>query len=138
MMAMPAAWASRTVAKRAGAPATVFFPRPTPPAKAEKVARWGAQVELEGEVWDDANVAALARAKRDGLCYVHPFADREVIVAIDSKSWRLARLGKQRGDPVRFIDDRIFADHKRAEWEILKIRWQRLTDSPLPNSADAE
>ena len=67
-----------------------------------------------------------------------PLADREVIVAIDSKSWRLARLGKQRGDPVRFIDDRIFADHKRAEWEILKIRWQRLTDSPLPNSADAE
>jgi threonine dehydratase len=63
----------------AGAPATVFFPRPTPPAKAEKVERWGAQVELEGEVWDDANVAALARAKRDGLCYVHPFADREVI-----------------------------------------------------------
>src|SRR6185295_11551259 len=62
-----------------------------------------------------------------------PLADREVIVAIDSKSWRLARLGKQRGDPVRFIDDRIFADHKRAEWEILKIRWQRLTDSPLPN-----
>jgi threonine dehydratase len=63
----------------AGAPATVFFPHCTPPAKAEKVERWGAKVVLEGEVWDDANVAALEMARREGLCYVHPFADREVI-----------------------------------------------------------
>lgn len=67
-----------------------------------------------------------------------PLAGREVIVAIDAKSWRLARLGEHRGDPVRFIDDRIFTDPKRAEWEILKIRWHQLTGSPLPNSADAE
>jgi len=67
-----------------------------------------------------------------------PLAGREVIVAIDSKSWRLARLGEHRGDPVRFIDDRIFTDPKRAEWEILKMRWQRLTGTPLPQSADAE
>ena len=67
-----------------------------------------------------------------------PLAGREVIVAIDSKSWRLAQLGEHRGDPVRFIDDRIFTDPKRAEWEILKMRWLRLTGSPLPNSADAE
>jgi hypothetical protein len=67
-----------------------------------------------------------------------PLADREVIVAIDSKSWRLARLGRNRGDPVRFIDERVFTDHRRAEWEILKMRWQRLTGTPLPNSAEAE
>jgi hypothetical protein len=67
-----------------------------------------------------------------------PIAGREVIVAIDLKHWRLASLGEHRGDPLRFIDDRIFTDHKRAEWEVLKMRWQRLTGSPLPNSADAE
>ena len=67
-----AGWIART-------PATVFFPRPTPPAKAEKVERWGAKVILEGEVWDDANVAALEMARREGLCYVHPFADGQVI-----------------------------------------------------------
>lgn len=67
-----------------------------------------------------------------------PLADREVIVAIDSKHWRLARLGKNRGDPVRFIDERVFTDHRRAEWEVLKMRWQRLTGAPLPNSAEAE
>jgi hypothetical protein len=68
-----------------------------------------------------------------------PIAGREVIIALDSnKGWRLARLGARRGDPVRFIDDRVFTDHKRAEWEILKMRWQRLTGTPLPQSADAE
>lgn len=33
----------------------------------------------EGEVWDDANRAALETAEREGLTYVHPFADPEVI-----------------------------------------------------------
>lgn len=68
-----------------------------------------------------------------------PIAGREVIIAIEpNKAWRLARLGEHRGDPVRFIDDRIFTDHKRAEWEILKLRWQRLTGTPFTNPADAE
>jgi len=30
-------------------------------------------------VWDDAERAALARAERDGLAYIHPFADPAVI-----------------------------------------------------------
>src|SRR5262245_44790491 len=61
-----------------------------------------------------------------------PLAGREVIVAVEpNKRWRLANLGEHRGDPVRFIDDRIFTDHKRAEWEILKLRWQRLMGTKL-------
>ncbi|HEY3109228.1 MAG TPA: threonine/serine dehydratase [Chloroflexota bacterium] len=63
----------------AGTPATVYLPRNTPPAKAEKLAGWGARVVVEGEVWDDANRLALAAAEREGLTYVHPFADRRVI-----------------------------------------------------------
>lgn len=63
----------------AGTPATVYFPRPTPSAKVERVERWGARVVLEGDVWDEANDAAKAHAERDGLAYVHAFADREVI-----------------------------------------------------------
>jgi threonine dehydratase len=34
---------------------------------------------LEGNVWDDAEEAALARSKRDELTYIHPFADPAVI-----------------------------------------------------------
>ena len=61
-----------------------------------------------------------------------PIAEREVIIAVEpGKKYRLARMGKRRGAPVSYIDDRIFTDHKRAEYEILKMRWRRLTDLPL-------
>jgi threonine dehydratase len=32
-----------------------------------------------GDVWDDAHAAALEHATRDGLTYVHPFADPAVV-----------------------------------------------------------
>jgi threonine dehydratase len=63
----------------AGAPATIYLPHNVPPAKGVKLERWGARVVWEGEVWDDANRAALEAAEREGLTYVHPFADPEVI-----------------------------------------------------------
>ncbi len=60
-------------------PATIYIPRNTPRAKAEKLESWGAQVIVEGQVWDDANHAALAAADREGMTYFHPFADPAVI-----------------------------------------------------------
>jgi threonine dehydratase len=62
-----------------GAPVTIYLPANVPPAKAAKLERWGARVVWEGEVWDDANAAALAAAGREGTTYVHPFADVEVM-----------------------------------------------------------
>lgn len=62
-----------------GAKAVIFLPTSTPEAKAEKLRAWGAEVVIEGAVWDDANEAALARAERDGLTYIHAFADPAVI-----------------------------------------------------------
>jgi threonine dehydratase len=63
----------------AGVPATIYLPANVPLAKAEKLERWEAQVVWEGEIWDDANAAALAAAEREGMTYVHPFADSEVM-----------------------------------------------------------
>jgi threonine dehydratase len=60
-------------------PATIFIPRNTPRAKAEKLESWGARVIVEGQVWDDANKAALALAERENMSYFHPFADPAVI-----------------------------------------------------------
>ena len=34
---------------------------------------------MSGEVWDDSNREALHHAVTEGLAYVHPFADPEVI-----------------------------------------------------------
>jgi threonine dehydratase len=63
----------------AGTSATIYLPHNVPPSKAVKLERWGARVVWEGEVWDDANRAALEAAQREGLTYVHPFADPQVI-----------------------------------------------------------
>ena len=60
-------------------PVTVYLPRSTQPAKIEKLKTWGAQVILEGEVWDDANKAALLAAEQQQLAYFHAFADPDVI-----------------------------------------------------------
>jgi threonine dehydratase len=63
----------------AGVPTTVYLPRAAPKHKAEGIAAWGARVEIVGEVWDDANEAALAAAAASGAAYLHPFADARVI-----------------------------------------------------------
>lgn len=62
-----------------GTQAVIYLPRSTPAAKAEKLKAWGAEVVIEGDVYDDANEAALARAERDGLTYIHAFANPAVI-----------------------------------------------------------
>jgi threonine dehydratase len=67
------------VAREAGVPARVFVPRGVSPAKARKIESYGAKLEKVGEVFDEANRAALEVA-RGGLTYVHPFDD-PIIVA---------------------------------------------------------
>ncbi|MEM7124507.1 MAG: pyridoxal-phosphate dependent enzyme [Pseudomonadota bacterium] len=66
-------------AHHAGVPAVIFLPTSTPSAKADAIRNWGADVVVEGAVWDDANAAALAAAGERGMTYVHPFADPAVI-----------------------------------------------------------
>lgn len=56
-------------------PAIIYLPYNTPPKKAKKLEEWGAEVVMDGAVWDDANRAALFRAEQDRLVYFHPFAD---------------------------------------------------------------
>lgn len=60
-------------------PVTVFLPRSTPSAKAEKLRQWGAEIIFEGDVWDEANLRALDVAEREGKAYIHPFSDPLVI-----------------------------------------------------------
>jgi len=60
-------------------PTTVYLPGRTAEAKARRIEAWGARVIRAGDVWDDAHAAALAHATRDGLTYVHPFADPAVV-----------------------------------------------------------
>lgn len=61
------------------APATIFLPRSVAADKIARLDAWGARVVMSGEVWDDSNRAALQHAEAEGLAYIHPFADPEVI-----------------------------------------------------------
>jgi threonine dehydratase len=63
----------------AGVPVTIYLPGNTPPSKADNLRRWGAEVHIHGDVWDDANEEALKVAERDGKTYIHPFADAQLI-----------------------------------------------------------
>ncbi|MEE8534714.1 MAG: threonine/serine dehydratase [Kiloniellales bacterium] len=64
---------------RAGTRAVVYLPEGTPGTKIEAIRAWGAEVVVEGSYWDDANEAAKAHGAREGLTYIHPFADPRVI-----------------------------------------------------------
>lgn len=62
-----------------GIRATILMPTPTPPIKVQNTKRWGAQVELVGQVYDDAFDEAVLRAKRENLLLIHPFQDPVVM-----------------------------------------------------------
>ncbi len=63
----------------AGTTASIYLPSNVSPAKLTKLKAWGARTEIVGDVWDDANAAALDYAKRTGAAYFHPFADPLVV-----------------------------------------------------------
>jgi threonine dehydratase len=69
------AYAGRQAATRA----VIYLPETTPREKVEKLRQWGAEVVIEGTVWDQANRAALAYAEREDMVLIHPFADPRVV-----------------------------------------------------------
>ena len=64
---------------RLGVPVTVYLPANAPMSKETGLRAWGATVIRHGEVWDEANEAALAEAARTHASYLHPFEDPAVI-----------------------------------------------------------
>lgn len=60
-------------------PTTVYLPTRTSAAKATRIESWGATVVRVGAVWDEAHAVAVEHATREGLTYVHPFADPAVV-----------------------------------------------------------
>lgn len=65
-------------AKLAGVKATVCMPSITPLMKINRTKSYGAEVILEGDVFDEACAAAYRIAYETGACFVHPFDDLAV------------------------------------------------------------
>ena len=66
-------------AQRLGCRAVIVMPVTTPQVKIDAVRARGAEVVLQGDSYSDAAAHALELQRRDGLTYVHPFDDPDVI-----------------------------------------------------------
>jgi threonine dehydratase len=62
-----------------GIPATIVMPKYAPLSKITKTRNLGAQVILEGNIFDEAYEAALRIQEKTGAVFVHPFNDPHVI-----------------------------------------------------------
>lgn len=68
-----AGYAAAYAGQALGVPVTVLTPSTTPAFMREKIAALGAQVIVEGNVWDEADRLAQAMAARGDAAYVPPF-----------------------------------------------------------------
>ncbi|MES3003010.1 MAG: threonine ammonia-lyase, biosynthetic [Pseudomonadota bacterium] len=66
-------------AHRLGARAVVVMPTTTPQLKIDAVKTLGGEVVLYGDSYSDAYVHAVELEKKEGLTFVHPFDDPDVI-----------------------------------------------------------
>ncbi len=66
-------------AKMFAVPATIVMPEATPLLKVQNTKALGAKVLLHGENYDEAYAYAKKRALDEGMTFIHPFADEEVI-----------------------------------------------------------
>ncbi|MEO1942622.1 MAG: threonine ammonia-lyase [Campylobacterales bacterium] len=60
-------------------PAKIVMPEATPLTKVGGVKEYGGEVILAGDNYDEAYQYAVKLAKEEGLEFIHPFADRQVI-----------------------------------------------------------
>ncbi len=66
-------------AQKLGIAATIVMPVTTPPIKVDAVRHWGGKVVLYGDTFDEAYDYARQLEQRDGLTFVHPYDDPDVI-----------------------------------------------------------
>lgn len=68
-----AGYAAAYAGQALGVPVTVVVPSTTPAFMREKIAALGAEVVVEGDVWDEADRLARAMVERGDAAYVPPF-----------------------------------------------------------------
>ncbi|MGP1449817.1 MAG: threonine ammonia-lyase [Wolinella sp.] len=66
-------------AREFGMRAVIVMPEATPLLKVSGVKRLGAEVILFGNNYDEAYSYAIELSREQGLCFIHPFADDDVI-----------------------------------------------------------
>ena len=67
-------------ANKLGIKATIVMPKTTPDIKVDNVRRFGGEVRLEGNSFNEAQEASIKYAKAENKTLIHPFDDVDVIV----------------------------------------------------------
>ncbi|MCS6810323.1 MAG: threonine ammonia-lyase, biosynthetic [Tepidimonas sp.] len=91
-------------AHKLGARAVIVMPTTTPQVKIDAVRALGGEVVLHGDSYSDAAQHAADLAQREGLTFVHPFDDPDVIAGQGTIAMEMLRqlqgLGSNRLDAV--------------------------------------
>lgn len=66
-------------AQHLGVKALIVMPRTTPPIKIKAVQSYGAKTVLQGDTYDEAYEYAVERGEKEGLEFIHPYDDPDVI-----------------------------------------------------------
>ena len=87
-------------ASRLGCRAVIVMPATTPEVKVRAVRALGAEVVLHGETYDECSSEARRRCKADGLTFIHPFDDPEVIAGQGTIGLEVMRQSSKRPDVI--------------------------------------
>jgi threonine dehydratase len=78
-------------AQRMGVRAVIVMPRTTPAIKVDAVRARGAKVVLHGDAFDEASSYAQKLVEEQGMTYVHPFDDPDVIAGQGTVGMEIVR-----------------------------------------------
>ena len=91
-------------AHKLGCRAVIVMPTTTPQLKIDAVRAFGGEVVLHGDSYSDAYTHAAALEKKQGLTFVHPFDDPDVIAGQGTIAMEVLRqlqgLGSNRLDAI--------------------------------------
>ncbi|WP_288581810.1 threonine ammonia-lyase, biosynthetic [uncultured Methylobacterium sp.] len=87
-------------AKRLGVNAVIVMPRTTPAIKVEGVKSRGGQVVLHGDAFDEAYAHAKTLEAEQGLTFIHPYDDPDVIAGQGTIGLEILR---QHGAPIEAV-----------------------------------
>ena len=87
-------------ARRLGCRAVIVMPSTTPDVKVRAVRALGGEVVLHGETYDECSAEAQKRCEAEGLTYIHPFDDPEVIAGQGTIGMEIMRQSQEPPDAI--------------------------------------
>jgi threonine dehydratase len=87
-------------AQKLGIKAVIVMPKTTPAIKVASVRAFGARAVLHGDAYDEAYHHAVELAEQEGLTFIHPYDDPDVIAGQGTVGMEILR---QHTDPIEAV-----------------------------------